>query len=105
MTERQQKMIEAYLPHPRDDSLDAYEYYYKRDDDKVVKVYISDIFPHENETHYGCRYSSNGQRVHTCYEWDGIPKRQLYDNKEDCKDDVHLMCDYWEELREIQQNG
>ena len=102
MTERQQKMIEAYLPHPRDDSLDLGEYYYKRDDGKVFKVYISDIFPHKESTHYGCRYSSNGQRVHTCYEWDGIPKRQLYDNKEDCKDDAHLMCDYWEELRELQ---
>lgn len=102
MTERQQKMIESYLPNARDESLEAGEYYYKRDDGKVFKVYVTDIIPGDNGTLYGCRYSGTRQRVHTCYTWDGIPMRHLYDNKQDCRDDAHLLCDYWEELRELQ---
>ena len=97
---RLQQLIDSYLPHVKDLTLEPGEYYYKRADDKVVKVYVSDIFPHDNGTLYGCRYVSNGQRVHTGYEWDGIPKRHLYDNKQDCRDDAHMMCDWWEDLRE-----
>ena len=100
MTDRMKQMIKWYIPNPRDPELDSCEYYYKREDEKIFKVYVCDILPHDNETHYGCRYSSNGQRVHTSYDFDGIPMRQLYDNKQDCKDESHLMYDNWEWLRE-----
>lgn len=103
MTDMTKRMIESYLPNPREPELNDTEYYYMRDDNKVFKVYISEMFSHEDQSLYGCRYSHNGQKVHTCYFWDGIPMRQLYDNKQDCLDHSHLMYDNWEQLRTIQQ--
>lgn len=103
MTDRIKQMIEWYIPNPKDETLEVGEYYYKRDDGKVFKVYVCDILPTMNGTNYGCRYVSNGNRVHTCYDFDGIPMRQLYDNKQDCIDESHLMYDNWEQLREEEQ--
>jgi hypothetical protein len=104
MTDRQRQKIESYLPHSRDESLEPFEYYYQRDDGKIFKVYISEICPLENGTGYRCRYSHNGNLVHTFGEYSTIRKRQLYDNKKDCADCSHLMFDNWEQLREL-QNG
>ena len=103
MTERQKQMIDSYLPNPRDESLDPFEYYYQRDDGKIFKVYISEICPLEHGTGYRCRYSHNGNMVHAFGEYETIPMRQLYDNRQDCIDCSHLMFDEWEELRELQK--
>ena len=35
-------------------------------------------------------------------EYESITMNNLYDNKQDCKDDSHLMYDNWEWLREEQ---
>ena len=104
LTERQKQMIEGYIPSPKDNTLDPFEYYFMPDGStRIFKVYISDIYPGEHETTYGCHYSSNGNRVHTWREFDGIPKRELYDNKEDCKNMTHSFFNQWEELRELQE--
>ena len=105
MTERQQRMIEGYLPNPRDPELDAFEYYILDDNNRVQKVYISDIMPGESlygETTYGVRYSATGNRFQGFPGWGKVRKYQLYDNKQDCKDSTHSCYDGWEELRELQ---
>lgn len=105
MNDRTKQMIEWYIPNPRDESLEQGEYYYKREDGKIFKVYISDINPlRDDRTEYGCRYSHNGQRVHAFGEYESITMNNLYDNKQDCKDDSHLMYDNWEWLREEQNS-
>lgn len=104
MTDRIKQMIEWYIPNPRDESLDRGEYYYKREDGKIFKVWISEICPTEYGIGYRCRYSHNCKLVHAFGEYGTIPMRQLYDNKKDCADCSHLMFDNWEELREL-QNG
>ena len=105
LTEYQQRLINGYIPSPRDETLDPMEYYYIPDNgsEKCFKVYITDIYSTKDGTLYGCRYSSNGNRVHNWLPYDGIPKRDLYDNKQDCRDRTHSMQDDWEYLRELQQ--
>ena len=104
MTDKERQMIEWYIPSPRDETLDLMEYYWKNDAGKIFKVYITDINPAKNDrTVYGCRYSHNGQRVHAFGEWESIGMNNLYDNKDDCRDDTHLMYEQWEYLRKIQE--
>lgn len=104
MTDRQREMIEAYIPNPKDDTLEDFEYYWMSDTGKIYKVYVSDINPLSHDrTGYGCRYSHNGNKVHAFGEYESITMNNLYDNYQDCKDQTHLMFERWEELRELQK--
>lgn len=103
MTERQSQLIEAYIPSPRDESLDFDEYYVKDNIGRIYKVHIRDIYPHGEETLYGV-YTDGGRHIKCwCDDIGGYPKRHLYDNKTDCQDDTHSLYDNWETLREIQK--
>lgn len=103
MTDRQRQMIEAYLPHERDESLDWDEYYVKDTAERIQKVHIFEICPCGEETHYGVRTDS-GKTIR-CFTSDGrFAKRHMYDNKIDCKNETHFMFDNWEKLRELQIN-
>lgn len=107
MTERQKQMIEAYIPSPRDETLDISEYYIRDDNDKIQKVYISEINPgglYENSV-YGVRYSSNGNRFCGGLGYGQTHMWDLYDNKDDCRDMTHAIYDGWEELRRIQNES
>ena len=35
----------------------------------------------------------------------GVYRGDLYDNREDCKNQTHMGCSWWEQLRKIQQEG
>lgn len=35
----------------------------------------------------------------------GFPMSELYDNKEDCKNMTHVGCNFWEELRQLEEIG
>lgn len=104
MTERQQQLIAAYLPNPRDPELEDDEYYVLDTAGRVRKVYVRDILPHEDYTTYGCYEVSTGKRIDAGYGsgWIGFRKANMYDNKQDCKNMEHIGYDLWEELRELQ---
>ena len=105
MTDRQKQMIEAYIPSEPDKTLDFLEYYILDDYDKVQKVFVRDINPSINDdrTYYGVHYSSTGNRYSGGYGYGRTPKSALYDNKDDCRRQTHMMYDNWEYLRELQK--
>ena len=60
------------------------------------------ILPDRYETLYGLRYSSTGNIVHVSgdYAKNGVPMSRLYDNKQDCRESTHRICDNWEYMRQ-----
>ena len=105
MTDRQQQLIEGYLPHPRDPELEWDQYYVLDTSDRVRKVEIREILPHDPYIEYGVYEVSTGRRVDPGWgsEWRGFRMGHLYDNKEDCRHREHDMYDDWEHLRKIQE--
>lgn len=105
------RLIEAYIPHPRDPSLEPSEYYYCQETargPRVIRVFALDVLPHRDGTEYGIYQSRGGRLVRLDTRGDGDPTRgvhlyELYDNKEDCRDRSHYAFDGWEELREEQE--
>ena len=95
MTDRQRQLIEAYLPHERDMELGDFEYYVLDTNDRVRKVKIRAILPHGDYITYGVYEVSSGRRIDAGWgsENIGFRKANLYDNKEDCKQQAHLMFD------------
>lgn len=109
MTDRERRMIEAYLPNPPDPTLEDGEYYFLQND-RVIKVYPLDVFPtiHDHETRYGIYKKSGCHLVRVDDGWGdgpfhGVYFGQLYDNKQDCKDQTHSWVPEWEQLRELQK--
>lgn len=104
MTEREKELIEAYIPSPRDTALGDFQYYAQDLSGRIQKVEITDICPRANEeTVYRVVQADTRKRVKGWREYDGFAMSDLYDNKQDCKDETHLGYSYWEHLREIQQ--
>lgn len=105
MTEQQKKQIAAYLPHPRDPELEDSEYYIMAAySGRVHKVYISDIAEDRHfNTVYGVRYSATGKKFYQNDEYLCIRMGDLYDNKEDCRDQTHPCIDWWEDLRGLKE--
>ena len=105
MTEREKMMIEAYIPSPRDPDLPENEYYCRDINERIHRVYISDICPGGlNEgTFYGVRYSGSGKRFDSGDGFGRTRMSQLYDSKADCRDMTHLGYEGWEKLRMLQE--
>ena len=107
MTERERQMIESYIPHPRDESLDFNEYYVLDAGGRCRRVYVSEILCHgvDDEHSFVCRECSTGKIIDAGYgtKWHGFRKASMYDNKEDCKDWTHSMFSGWERLRALQK--
>ena len=109
MDERTRMMIEAYIPSPPDPDLEDGEYYYLQSTakgDQVIRVQVVEVLPLQSGTEYGI-YQQRGQRmvrVDAGYgeAWRGVRKSALYDNKQDCRDQTHIMADDWERLRQLQ---
>lgn len=106
MTDRERLMIQEYLPNPPDPTLEFDEFYFLQNN-RVIRVYALDCFPHKDDTCYGL-YTKRGSRLVRVDEGWGDPfhgayRHELYDNKEDCRNQTHSWFDRWEELRELQQ--
>lgn len=101
MTDRERKMIEAYIPSPKDETLSFGEYYILDDHDRVQKVYIQDIMPGmiDESTKYGVKFCSTGKRYNGWKGYGNTDMSELYDNKEDCRNMTHCMYGDWEKLR------
>lgn len=110
MTDRERELIEYYIPHPRDPDLEDGAYYYLQytaSGERVVKVWPLDILPYEHGTEYGI-YQKRGtryQRIDAGYgdPCRGVQMHDLYDNKQDCRDQTHMSWNRWEELRQLQK--
>lgn len=106
-------MIAAYLPNPPDPSLEDGEYYFKQSTiggDRIIRVFALDVLLCEDGVEYGL-YQSHGGQMRWVDGYGlgdrnrGVRKGKLYDNKENCRDDTHWGCDWWEDLRRIQRGG
>lgn len=111
MDERTRMMIDAYIPSPRDMELEDGEYYYLQataSGERVIKVMPLDVLFAGDHTEYRL-YRQQGARVlwvDANGDGDfnrGVRKAALYDNKDDCRNQTHVLYDGWEELREIQE--
>ena len=105
MTDRQKQMIETYLPSPPDPELGFNEYYVLDKADRVRKVHMREILPNGDDTTYGVYEVSSGRRIDAGWdsEFIGFRMSALYDNKQDCRDQTHMMYDGWENLRRLQE--
>ena len=112
MDERTRRLIEAYIPSPRDETLEQGEYYYCQETmggSRIIRVFALDILPLHDGTEYGIYQKRGAGLVGVDARGDGDPNRgvhmwELYDNKQDCRDRTHTCFDEWEDLRR-QENG
>jgi len=111
--ERTKQMIEYYLPNPPDPDLPEGAYYWlqwtngRTGAPRVLTVYPMDIFPTKDGIEYGL-YTKHGchlVKVDTGYgdPFKGVRMCDLYDNKIDCRNSEHNMCNEWEQLRKKQK--
>lgn len=105
MTDRQKRMIETYLPHPRDKDLGDGEYYVRDTAGRVRRAWPANIWLHRDEVTYDMYECSSKRRIESGWydPFRGFTKGYLYDNKEDCRAETHDLYDGWEELRKIQE--
>lgn len=110
--ERTRRMIEEYLPSPPDRSLGFMEYYYRQctmGGERVIRVTVKNIFPSEQDDglEYDIYQKKGSDYVRIDSGWNnpfrGVRMSDLYDNKEDCRNQTHPWADNWEELRQMQQ--
>ena len=103
MTEREKRLIEAYIPSPKDTTLRDFEYYVKDSSDRVQKVEITDMLPFGETTLYRVVQADTRKQVKNFRKYGAFAMCDMYDNKTDCRDNTHIAYDNWERLREIQQ--
>ena len=113
MDDRTRQMIAAYLPNQPDPTLEDGEYYFKQSTmggERIIRVFALDVLPHEDGVEYGL-YQRHGGQMRWVDGYGlgdrerGARKAKLYDNRQDCIDDTHWGCDWWEELRKAQIDG
>lgn len=112
MTDRLREQIEYYLPHDPDPTLRDSEYYYLQytngvtGNPRVIRVFALDILPHKDGIEYGIYQERGGRLFRVDAGWGdpfrGAPIGDLYDNKQDCKDQTHGAVN-WPELRKAQK--
>lgn len=104
MTEHEKRMIEEYIPSPPDKALEWEEFYVMDVWDRVQKGCANQI----GFDRYGneIRQIVNGRGIINAISTDNCGwtrMKDLYDNKEDCKNQTHFSYDNWQELRELQE--
>ena len=105
MTDREKMMIEAYIPSPPDETLGFDEFYVRDTAGRVRRVRVVEILPHNHSMTYGLVEISTGRRIDAGNgsEFVGFTRGQMYDNRNDCRDNTHDWVDDWERLRALQQ--
>ncbi len=109
MTERDKQLAAAYIPSPRDPELDVNEYYVMDLAGRVQKVFVTRVFPGEHgEEVYVVAQSNTRRYVNGWVSSDGLfadgfIDSDLYDNKQDCKNQTHPAYGKWRDLRRKQQ--
>ena len=109
MTDRQRKMIEAYLPGEPDPTLEFGEYFMLDSADRVIRVRATEMaYYGRSDEEIRRPVRPNGTGVFNApggvTGMDGwVFMSFLYDNKEDCKHNTHAWYHDWENLRLLQQ--
>ncbi|MCD8198226.1 MAG: hypothetical protein LUE24_13860 [Lachnospiraceae bacterium] len=106
MTDRERELIAAYIPSPRDETLEpGCEYYVKDTAARVQRVWVTTINPGSAGEDLVYRVRNDRGIVRTGHEdrHGSIPKWVMYDNKEDCRNDTHSCYSRWEYLRKLQE--
>ena len=103
LTKRQEEMINAYIPSPKDSELGPMEYYVKDSAERIQRVEIRDILPYKEETCYIVVQSNTRKQIKGWLDYGAFFMSDLYDNKEDCISNTHTMFNGWERLRELQE--
>lgn len=111
MTEQERMDIEYYIPGEPDPSLEDGEYYYLQcttGGERVIRVWPLDILPHKDGNQYGIYQRKGGRFVWVDVGYGdrnhGCRKGDLYDNKEDCRNQTHCGVSWWESLRKKQRD-
>lgn len=112
MTDQQRRMIEAYLPHDPDPTLEDDEFFYLQSTtrgERVIRVFALNVLcMGDGSTEYGL-YQQRGAGLHWVDGYGagdrnrGARRAALYDNAQDCRDQTHQMYDNWEALRRLQR--
>lgn len=106
MTDYEKKLIEAYIPSPRDKTLQDDEFYVMDCHDRVVKGSGYDLAFDLADGTEKIRLINGRGVIHSAMgdELDFVRINHLYDNKEDCKNQTHFAYPEWQKLRELQED-
>lgn len=107
MTDRERELCAFYLPGEPDPTLGDEEFYYLQGN-RVIRVWALQVLPHDDDTEYGIFQRRPGgvmTHVDAGYgdEFRGVPRSALYDNKDDCRAQTHMLFNGWERLRRLQK--
>lgn len=101
--EQTRKKIEAYIPSPRDKALTPWCDYYVNQSGRVKLGHVREINMADDGEDLIGLVDDRGRRIIGLWEFDSFRRNELYDNKEDCRNQTHgAFCD-WEQLREMQE--
>ena len=101
--EATRKKIETYIPSSRDTALRPYCDYYVNVNSRVKLGHVRGIFMSDDGEDLLELVDDRGRRIIGLWEFDSFRRNELYDNKEDCRNQTHgAFCD-WEQLREMQE--
>ena len=90
-----------YELRDRDNTLDEFEYYVEDINGKIQKGWITDIyFERQSNSERLILRNNRGMIKSWRNDLGSFAKADLYDNKEDCREQVHAFFDGWEEALE-----
>lgn len=94
----------GYILRDRDPELEDGEYYVKDTAGRVVKGRLVNILPcNTSYCSEGVTYglvNAKGQHISagTGSDFIGFTKSEMYDNRDDCREDAHIMFSRWEDF-------
>jgi len=104
MTDKERRMIETYIPSPKDETLEDEEYYVMDAWGRIQRGFAWDMA----QNRYGeeMRIIRNKRGIiqtELSDSWGFVNMSYLYDNKEDCRNGTHNLNADWPILREMQE--
>lgn len=100
--EQTRKKIEAYIPSPRDESLKFGDYYVNQNG-RVRLGHVRGMFMADDGEDLLELVDDRGRRIIGPWEFDSFRRTELYDNREDCRNQTHGAFYDWEALRAVQE--
>ena len=79
-----------------DTTLERNEYYVEDVNGKVVKGWVTGLYLDMNGTVKHILRNGRGRIDSGMDDMGGFRKGNMYDNKEDCRNEIHLFYDNWE---------
>jgi hypothetical protein len=90
-----------YILRDRDETLDEFEYYVEDINGKIQKGWICELYFNCHANREMCILRNNRGKIKSWRDdYGGFAKSDLYDNKDDCRENAHAFFDGWEEALE-----